>query len=38
MKRLQQQLEGVCAKLEAADPQRDTCEGLLAGKPRGKAV
>jgi len=38
MKRLQQQLEGVCAKLEAADPQRATCEGLLAGKPRGKAV
>jgi thioredoxin-related protein len=27
--RLQAQLDGVCGKLDAADPQRATCEGLL---------
>jgi thioredoxin-related protein len=29
IKALQQQLDAVCAKLPAADPQRATCEGLL---------
>jgi hypothetical protein len=37
MKRLQRQLDGVCGKLDASDPQRATCEGLLLGKARGKA-
>jgi thioredoxin-like negative regulator of GroEL len=36
MKRLQQQLDGVCAKLDAADPQRALCDGLLGGKARAK--
>ena len=35
MRRLQQQLEAVCAKLEATDPQRATCDGLLRGKSAG---
>jgi len=29
MRRLQAQLQGACGKLDAADPQRATCEGLL---------
>lgn len=36
--RLQRQLETVCGKLEASDPQRATCDGLLAAKGRGKAA
>jgi thiol-disulfide isomerase/thioredoxin len=38
LQRLQAQLQGVCGKLDAADPQRATCEGLLrpaAHKPAG---
>ncbi len=38
MHRLRQQLEGVCAKLERADPQRATCDGLLTAKARAKAA
>jgi thioredoxin-related protein len=34
LKRLQTQLDGVCAKLPAGDPQRATCEGVL--KPGAK--
>ncbi len=37
VKRLQSQLEGVCGKLDAADPQRATCEGLLKPAP-GKSA
>ncbi|MED5620996.1 thioredoxin family protein [Ideonella sp. BN130291] len=33
MQRLQARLGGVCAKLDAADPQRATCEGLLKAAP-----
>jgi thioredoxin-like negative regulator of GroEL len=33
MNKLQAQLDGVCKKLEAGDPQRATCEGLLKKKP-----
>ena len=29
LQRLQAQLDGVCAKLPAGDPQRSTCEGVL---------
>jgi hypothetical protein len=32
MNKLQAQLDGVCKKLEAGDPQRATCEGLLKKK------
>jgi hypothetical protein len=39
MKRLQAQLQGVCGKLEAGDPQRATCEGLLKPQaPRQRSV
>jgi hypothetical protein len=38
MQRLRRQLDGVCAKLATTDPQRTTCDGLLAGKARGKAA
>ena len=37
LKRLQAQLDGVCGKLEAADPQRATCEGLLEPAPKTRA-
>jgi hypothetical protein len=36
VKRLQQQLEGVCARIEPADAQRATCDAIakgLQGKP-----
>ena len=36
LKRLKTQLDGVCAKLDAADPQRATCQGLLKS-PAGAA-
>jgi thioredoxin-related protein len=32
--RLQAQLQGVCGKLPAGEPQRATCEGLLKPEPR----
>ncbi|MDH5539099.1 MAG: thioredoxin fold domain-containing protein [Rhizobacter sp.] len=32
-KRLQDQLDAVCRKLDGADPQRQTCEGLLKPAP-----
>jgi hypothetical protein len=35
--KLQAQLDGVCRKLEAGDPQRATCEGLLKAPPAKKA-
>jgi len=31
LRQLQRQLGGVCAKIDAADPQRAACEGLLRG-------
>jgi hypothetical protein len=34
LQRLQAQLAGVCAKVDPADGQRSTCEGLL--KPAAK--
>lgn len=34
MRRLQSRLGGACAKLEAGDPQRATCESLLKDTPR----
>ena len=37
LKRLQAQLDGVCGKLDAADPQRATCEGLLKPAPAARA-
>jgi len=37
IRRLQGQLAPVCAKVDAADGQRATCEGLLKTAPRGKA-
>ena len=32
LKRLQAQLDGVCAKVDAADGQRATCAGVLPNK------
>jgi thioredoxin-like negative regulator of GroEL len=37
MQRLRTRLDGVCGKLDAADPQRATCEGVLKA-PAGKAA
>ena len=37
MQRLQAQLQGVCRKLDAADPQRATCESLLKPAPGQRA-
>ena len=37
IKRLQTQLDGVCGKLDAGDPQRATCEGLLKTAPKTSA-
>lgn len=34
VRRLQQELGAVCAKLDAKDPQRRTCEGLFAAAPK----
>ena len=37
MKRLQAQLDGVCGGLDAADPKRASCEGLLKATPKKTA-
>jgi hypothetical protein len=37
MQRLQSQMQGVCAKLDAADPQRATCESLAKPSQRKTA-
>ena len=37
LERLQVRLDGVCGKLDAADPQRATCEGLLKPAPAARA-
>jgi thioredoxin-related protein len=37
LKTLQQQLDAVCAKLPAGDPQRATCEGLLKSQAQHAA-
>ena len=36
LRRLQAQLKGVCAKVDAADGQRAACDGLL--KPAAKSA
>jgi hypothetical protein len=36
LKRLQSQLDGVCATLPAQDPQRSVCDGLLKPADRAK--
>lgn len=37
LQRLKAQLDGVCGKLEAADKQRATCQGLLSKPPAKKS-